>query len=153
MCGYCACVWAVLFALANVYLQLGFPDPLQGGERHHFTGLIMALNLGVIPLKLVAAVVALALVRPWGERLPRGARAAVLGLGWSAFAILAGYPVMGFTMTALVETGILSSPPTGIQVGGGFGSSAMAYGAFFMIAGVMFGIASRDYGRRTRHRP
>ncbi len=42
----------------------------------------MSLNLAVVPMKLLAALVALALVRPWGERLSPRVRRAVLVAAW-----------------------------------------------------------------------
>ena len=147
--GYLAFTWAVFFALANIYLQLGLPDPLQGGARHHFSGGITVLNLAVVPIKLVAALVALALVRPWGERLPRHLRRLVLIAAWGACAILVGYPVIGSLLTVGVQSGILTAPPTGFKVGGGFQTRVLLYGTFFLVAGILFGIAAWDYQRTT----
>jgi hypothetical protein len=74
-------VWAILFAFANIYLQLGGPG--LTGVRHHFTGGIMLLNLAVVPVKLVAALVALGLVQRWGELLSRLLRRLLLIAAWS----------------------------------------------------------------------
>ena len=145
--GYIACVWAILFALANVYLQLGGPG--LTGVRHHFRGGTMALNLGVVPIKLVAAVVALGLVQPWGERLSPLPRRLLLIAGWGGCAILVGYPVIGMSLTAAVQSGLLAAPPTGFKVGGGFQTRVLLYGAFFLTAGILYGIAAWDYGRAT----
>lgn len=148
--GYALCAWALFFAAANVYLQLGLPDPLQHGEVHHFTGWIMALNLGVIPIKLLAALTALALVQPWGERLPRFLRGLLIAAGWAGCAILVGYPLLGTSLTALVQSGLLAAPPTGFMVGGGFQIETWLYGAFFLFAGILFGIVTWSYQRRLR---
>src|SRR5690242_3984091 len=142
--GYIACTWAVLFALANIYLQLGGPG--LTGVRHHFRGGAMALNLGVIPIKLVAALVALGLVQPWGERLSPLPRRLLLIAAWSGFAILVGYPAIGLSLTAAVQSGLLAAPPTGFKVGGGFQTRVLLYGTFFLIAGILYGIAAWDYG-------
>lgn len=145
--GYIACVWAILFALANVYLQLGGPG--LTGVRHHFRGGTMALNLGVVPIKLVAAVVALGLVQPWGERLSPLPRRLLLIAGWGGCAILVGYPAIGMSLTAAVQSGLLAAPPTGFKVGGGFQTRVLLYGTFFLTAGILYGIAAWDYGRAT----
>lgn len=147
--GYAACIWALLFAVANVYLQLGGPDPLQNWRVHPFVGWIMLLNLAVIPLKLLACLVALALVQPWGERLSRPLRWLLLTLAWSGCAILLGYPVLGSISTMLVQTGLLPSPPPGIIVGGGFQMRVILYGSFFLFAGILFLIPTWHYQRRT----
>jgi hypothetical protein len=149
--GYVLCAWAIFFAAANVYLQLGLPDPLQHGEVHHFTGWVMALNLGVIPIKLLAALTALALVQPWGERLPRFLRGLLIAAGWAGCVILVGYPLLGASLTALVQSGLLAAPPTGFKVGGGFQIETWLYGAFFLLPGILFGIVTWSYQRRLRN--
>lgn len=148
--GYILCAWALLFAAANVYLQFGLPDPLQHGEVHHFTGWVMALNLAVIPIKLLAALTALALVQPWGERLPRFLRGLLIAAGWAGCVILVGYPLLGTSLTALVQSGLLATPPTGFKVGGGFQIETWLYGAFFLLPGILFGIVTWSYQRRLR---
>ena len=145
--GYIACVWAILFAFANIYLQLGGPG--LTGVRHHFRGGTMALNLGVIPIKLVAAVVALGLVQPWGERLSPLPRRLLLIAAWSGCAILVGYPAIGMSLTAAVQSGLLAAPPAGFKVGGGFQTRVLLYGTFFVIPGILYGIAAWDYRRAT----
>jgi hypothetical protein len=140
-------VWAILFAFANIYLQLGGPG--LTGVRHHFTGGIMLLNLAVVPVKLVAALVALGLVQRWGELLPRRLRRLLLIAAWSGCAILVGYPVVGMSLTAAVQSGLIAAPPTGFKVGGGFQTRVLLYGAFFVIPGILCGIAAWDYGRAT----
>lgn len=145
--GYIACVWGVFFAFANIYLQLGGPG--LTGVRHHFRGGIMVLNLGVVPIKLVAALVALGLVQPWGERLSPRLRRLLLIAAWSGSAILVGYPVIGMSLTAAVQSGLLAAPPTGFKVGGGFQTRVLLYGTFFMIPGSLYAIAAWDYRRAT----
>jgi hypothetical protein len=145
--GYIASVWAILFAFANIYLQLGGPG--LTGVRHHFRGATMALNLGVIPIKLVAAIVALGLVQPWGERLSPRLRRLLLIAAWSGCAILVGYPLIGMSLTAAVQSGLLAAPPTGFKVGGGFQTRVLLYGTFFLIPGILYGIAAWDYRRAT----
>ncbi|GHO88657.1 hypothetical protein KSZ_66630 [Dictyobacter formicarum] len=147
--GYAACAWALLFAIANVYLQLGGPDPLQHWRVHHIVGWIMLMNLAVIPLKLLACLVALALVQPWGEQLSRPLRWLLLTAAWSGCAILIGYPLLGSVSTALVQNGLLASPPAGILVGGGFQLRVILYGSFFLCAGLLFLIPTWHYQRRT----
>ncbi|HEY9428248.1 MAG TPA: hypothetical protein VIR34_13915 [Gemmatimonadaceae bacterium] len=109
----------------------------------------MLLNLGVVPIKLVAALVALGLVRPWGESLSPRLRRLLLIAAWSGCAILVGYPVIGMSLTAAVQSGLLAAPPTGFKVGGGFQTRVLLYGTFFMTPGILYGIAAWDYRRAT----
>lgn len=146
--GYLACAWAITFAFANIYLQLGGQSPLSGA-RHHFRGWFMLLNLGVVPIKLLAALVALGLVQPWGERLSPRLRRLLLLAAWTGCAILVGYPAIGLSLTAAVQSGLLASPPTGFKVGGGFQIRVLLYGTFFLTAGILYGIAAWDYRRAT----
>jgi hypothetical protein len=145
--GYIACIWAILFAFANIYLQLGGPG--LTGVRHSFRGGTMLLNLGVVPIKLAAALVALGLVQPWGERLSPRLRRLLLIAAWSGCAILVGYPVIGMSLTAAVQSGLLSTPPMGFEVGGGFQTRVLLYGMFFMIPSILYAIAAWDYRRAT----
>ncbi|HET7552479.1 MAG TPA: hypothetical protein VFK04_14410 [Gemmatimonadaceae bacterium] len=149
--GYIACVWAILFAFANIYLQLGGPG--LTGVSHDFRGGAMALNLGVVPIKLLAALVALGLVQPWGERLSPRLRRLLLIAAWSGCAILVGYPVIGMSLTAAVQSGLLAAPPTGFKVGGGFQTRVLLYGTFFLIPGILYAIAAWDYRRATSRDP
>ena len=147
--GYAAFTWAVLFALVNIYLQLGGADPTQHGISHRYTGWITVLNLSVVPIKLTAAIVALGLVQRWGERLPHHLRRLLLVAAWGACAILVGYPVVGLSLTAAVQSGMIQAPPAGFKVGGGFEPRVFLYGGFFLVAGILYGIAAWDYRRAT----
>jgi hypothetical protein len=72
---YAATAWAVLFAAPHLWWALGVPAGFPGGRAGH--DLMMAtwrfyFNAGVIGLSVLAALVALALIKPWGDAIPRG---------------------------------------------------------------------------------
>ena len=68
---------------------------------------------------------------------------------WSGCAILVGYPAIGMSLTAAVQSGLLAAPPAGFKVGGGFQTRVLLYGTFFVIPGILYGIAAWDYRRAT----
>jgi hypothetical protein len=78
--GYAACVWGVLFGAISLYWGSGGRTGLGtlGGslERQALAGdpALLAAAWVTGALKLVGAALALALVRPWGHRLPRTPR-------------------------------------------------------------------------------
>ena len=72
-------------------------------------------------------------------RLPR--RQATLVTTWRATDRL--------SLTAAAQSGLLATPPTGFKVGGGFQTRVLLYGTFFMIPGILYGIAAWDYRRAT----
>jgi hypothetical protein len=71
---YAACLWALLFAMPHLWWALGFPIGFPGGPANHH--LMVStwryfFDLVVILLSITALLVALALVRPWGQTIPR----------------------------------------------------------------------------------
>lgn len=102
----------VAFAFAAVSLvwatgsTLGL-DTLGGSierlGRERDPGLLTA-NAVALVLKVLGGVLALALVQPWGERLPRRP---LLALGWSAAALLVLYGALQVTTLALVAADVV----------------------------------------------
>jgi Protein of unknown function (DUF3995) len=109
---YAAAAWALLFALVNVYWGLGgrLAAPFADAARALADPLVVAANWAAVALKLGMAGVALATVRPWGERLPRRLLLLVVyGLG----AGLTLYGGLGLVFDALRAAGALpASEPT-----------------------------------------
>ncbi len=85
--GYAAATWALIFALLHVVWAMGWHiglDPelaRQAFQQRWF----LIYDVVVAALCALAVWVALALVRPWGSRLPRSL---VGGLAWSGTAVL-----------------------------------------------------------------
>lgn len=68
---YAAATWSVLFALVHVYWLLGGRAGLPDGMDLFGNTALLIIDVIAIPLSFGAAALALALVRPWGERFPR----------------------------------------------------------------------------------
>lgn len=68
---YAAAAWAVLFALVHVYWLAGGRAGLPAGQSLFDNVPLLVVDVAAIPLSLAGAVLALALVRPWGARISR----------------------------------------------------------------------------------
>ncbi|MBO3089274.1 DUF3995 domain-containing protein [Cellulomonas dongxiuzhuiae] len=65
---------------------------------------LLAANAVALVLKILGGVLALALVQPWGERLPRRP---LLALAWSAAALLVLYGALQVTTLVLVAADVV----------------------------------------------
>ena len=92
--GYAAAALAFSFAAVNVYWGLGGRRGVAtlGGSIEELAAtrdpLLLGLNWASAALKAAGGVLALALVQPWGQRLPRRP---LIAAAWSAAAILTAY--------------------------------------------------------------
>lgn len=108
--GYVACVWGLIFAAVSFYWGSGGTVGLDtiGGSIESMAKAgdptIFAAVWITGVLKLVGAALGLALVQPWGWRLPRRA---VLTLGWAASVLLTLYGGLLVAGDALGETGAI----------------------------------------------
>ncbi len=75
--GYAACAWAVVFAAVSFYWAVGGIAGVNTNASA-ITKLVLARDSGWIAimwgtgaLKIIAGLLALALVRPWGRAIPR----------------------------------------------------------------------------------
>ena len=116
---YAACVWALVFAAPHLWWTLGISIAFAGGEasyRSFMSSLWRYLfDVVVVLLSFTAAVVALALVRPWGSRIPRWIPRAA---AWIASAMLTLRGVAGLVVD---------------------GSSDLIWWPTFLTGGVLFG--------------
>jgi hypothetical protein len=111
--GRAACAWAGIFALMSLYWAAGGMvgsetlgveiDRLAHERDASFVGELWA----AFALKLVAAALALALVEPWGRRLPRRL---LLVLGWGTGAGITLYAVANFVQHTLMVTDAIRTP-------------------------------------------
>ncbi|MBO0901930.1 DUF3995 domain-containing protein [Cellulomonas sp. zg-ZUI199] len=65
---------------------------------------LLSANAVALVLKVLGGVLALALVQPWGRRLPRRP---LLSLGWAGAAVLVVYGVLQVTSVALVAAHVV----------------------------------------------
>jgi hypothetical protein len=121
---YAACALAWLSAVPSFYWALGGTaglDTVGGaieelGRTRDPAGVALGIGAGV--LKVAGALLALALVRPWGRAIPRRL---LLGAAWAASMALIAYGGLLVAVGALVLTGRWSAPParsTGRRCGG-----------------------------------
>ena len=108
--GYAACAWGLVFAGISFYWGLGgqlgidtLGGKLEQMARSRDAAIIAAVWITGF-LKVGGALLALALVQPWGRRLPR---ALLLLLGWGAAAVLTLYGGVLVAGEALVATGLV----------------------------------------------
>ena len=94
-------------------------------------------------LKLVAALLALALVSEWGRAFPRRPMAI---LGWSAAVILTLYGGVNVGGEALVAVGLVRPAAVDWKP---LLWHLYVWDMSFLIWGILFGLAMRQYGLRT----
>jgi len=136
--GYAAATWALIFALLHVVWAMGWHiglDPelaRQAFQQRWF----LIYDVVVAALCALAVWVALALVRPWGSRLPRSL---VGGLAWSGTVVLILRGGAGAAQAVYVAA---------------TGRSVMEvyrlWEAWFCLGALLFGISTWQYWRRSR---
>ncbi|WP_161605619.1 DUF3995 domain-containing protein [Natrialba asiatica] len=130
--GYAAGAWALLFTLPHVYWALGGTLGLAGRSM---TGTLLLVNLVAIPLLFLAAGVALGTVTLWGRIIPRWM---LLSAVWGVSLILGARGIGG-----LVQRGLS---------GGHDGSQSLLSliaDPWFVLGGVLFGMAAATYSRKS----
>jgi len=122
---YGAAAWSLVFLVPHAYWAAGGTAGLDGRQ---LDGAVAVVNAAAIALSLLAAALALALVRRWGAAVP-----------W--WALLAG---------AWAACALLGLRGAGGLVQGLFGGSSLfvaSFEALFLLGGVLFGVAARQYAR------
>jgi hypothetical protein len=148
--GHAAWIWAVAFVAIHIYWYLGgrigHPNPLPDAS-------LDAFNVVVAALFVAGVVVPLASVSDWGRAIPRRLLLAAL---WSGSAILLLRSGAGMVDEVLRVTRLSPTGLTGLtreQVTGSAHPSAnilwsgRAIDAFFLLGGVLFGLAAHAYQR------
>jgi hypothetical protein len=130
--GYAACAWALLFTVPHVYWAAGGTVGLDGRPM---SGALGVINLASIPLSLLAALVALAMIRSWGRAVPRWLLG---GAAWGACAVLSLRGGAGLVQSVLGS----EEPPPLFRV----------FEPGFLVGGILFGAAAWYYSRSPRDR-
>jgi len=146
---YAACVVAALYAVVSFYWALGGSAGVDtlGGSLEELARdgdpvvLWLAGTAGL--LKVAGAVLALALVRPWGQVVPRRL---LLGAAWAGSLVLVLYGALYVVGGALVLAGA-------VDVSGPVDRTALwwhvaVWDLWFLVWGVLLGLAAWLYGRR-----
>ena len=138
---YFASVWAFVFACLHLAWATGWYIALDEQQARTAFGQpgFLVYDLVVAAVCVFGIGVALALVRPWGQRLPRGV---VGALAWAGTAILVlrsgGAVVQGLYFVAI----------------GSFVLRAMhLWDAWFCLGALLFGLGTWKYWSAGRHSP
>ena len=150
---YAACVLALLSALLSFYWAAGGTIGLDtvGGAIEELArardpaGVALGLGAGVV--KVAGGVLALALVRPWGRRVPRRLLA---GVAWAASGVLALYGGLLVAVGALVLAGVIG--PAGPVDRTALRWHVLVWDLWFVVWGLLLGVAAWHYGRQSRDR-
>jgi hypothetical protein len=148
---WAAFAWAVIFALMSLYWAAG---GLVGSETlgvdidrlaHERDSSFVRELWAAFTLKMVAAALALALVQPWGRRIPRRP---LLVLGWATGAGITVYAVANFIQHTLMAIGAVDTPD-------GLGTDAVPWhlalwDPIWLLGGLLFLAATRDFQRASR---
>jgi hypothetical protein len=147
---YAACALALLYAVPSFYWALGGTaglDTVGGaieelGRSRDPAGVALGIGAGV--LKVAGALLALALVRPWGRAIPRRL---LLGAAWAASVVLTVYGGLLVAVGALVLTGLIS--PSGPVDRTALRWHVLLWDLWFLVWGLMLGAAAWHYGRES----
>lgn len=151
---YAACAWAFVFAALSFYWAIGgtvgidtigpaITKPVLAHDP-----IWVALIWGTGALKVIAGLVALALVCSWGRLVPRWL---LLIAAWSACAVMALYE----GAASWVQHGLMAAGAIGIPAG--LGATALRWhlvlwDPWWLLGGVLFGAATWSYQRRSSDR-
>jgi len=150
---YAACALALLSAVPSFYWALGGTAGLdtvggaieQLGRSRDPAGVGLGIGAGV--LKIAGALLALALVRPWGRAIPRRL---LLGTAWAASTVLTAYGGLLVAVGALVLTGLVS--PSGPVDRTALRWHVQLWDLWFLVWGLLLGAAAWHFGRASRGR-
>jgi Protein of unknown function (DUF3995) len=145
---YGAAAWAILFAAMSAFWALGgtlgldtLGNEIERKARARDQETIAVVWVTAL-LKLAAAALALALVRPWGRRMPR--RLLVIAT-WIVGLGLIAYALANFVQHGLMKGGAVDTPEA-------LGSSATTWhlvfwDPFWLLGGLLFTAAARQAGQ------
>lgn len=150
--GYAACAWAVAFAAISFYWAAGGTIGVNTNAPAITTHVLardpswIAIMWGAGVLKVIAGLLALALVRPWGRAIPHWL---LLTAAWGAVAIMGVYEGgASLIQHALMVAGVIGTPE-------GLGATSarwhlLLWDPWWLIGGILFGIAAWEYRRTSR---
>src|SRR5690348_5033695 len=149
---YAAAAWAMIFGLMSFYWAIevsrGRGASAEIISRHFVTlanerdaGFIAILWLTSV-LKLVGGVIALSLVRPWGEIIPPWIRRWGAGIGGAGLAL---YGLINFAQGGLMQAGAIDTPAD-------LGERALhwhllVWNPIWLLGGLLYFIAAHQFGK------
>ncbi len=145
---YAACGWAFLFAALSFYWALGgaagsdtVSPAIAQLARAHVPWVMAALWISAI-IKVVSGFVALALIQPWGSRVPRWI---LLILAWGAGTLLFVHGGLYFAVGVLALSGTIHvSTPAAVLHWYTF-----LWGPWWLLGGLLFLLAAWSSVRRS----
>lgn len=141
---YGASAWGVWFALVHLYWLLGGRIGLPDGMSLFDNIPLLIIDVVAIPLCAMAAVLALALIRPWGRRFRRRL---LLTAAWATTAVL----VVHAAPTVVDWISLAGGQRTIDDLDSLERFVTFLYEPFFLAGGVLFGIAALGYQGRTNN--
>lgn len=141
---HAAAVWMVVFAVVHLYWSVGGTALLPAGLTVPDVLPLLIIDIVAVPLSLAGAVLALALVRPWGARIGRR-RLLLLGWGVAAVALVHSTPTVVLELARLV--GLRDAVLTEADM-----LSAWVYEPWWFLGGVLFAVATWGSMRASRGR-
>ena len=143
---YAACAWALIFAVPSFVwaagVDLGTETIAADVDAAGIADPMLLAVTGV--LKVLAGLVALALVRPWGRRIPRRL---LLVAAWGAAAFFLVYAVVNLVDHGLMEAGARSIPEE-------LGADAvrwhlLLWDPWWLLGGILFAVAAWQFSRAS----
>jgi len=141
---YAACGWGVVFAAAHLYWVLGGTLGLPPGLSLFAKKPLLVIDIIAIPLCISAALLALALVRPWGWRF---SRRVLLTAAWGGAALFVVHAAPALPDWVGLALGLRTAALTPMDR-----FSLFLYEPWFLVGGILFGVAAWCYQRHSRDR-
>ena len=149
--GYAACTWAFVFAAVSFYWAAGgtagadtigdtITKPALARDPT-FVAILWATGA----LKVLAGLLALALVRPWGRLTPRWM---LLTAAWGTGALLVLYGGANLAVRGLMAVGLLSTPESMHSTAAQW--HLLLWDPWWLFGGILFVAAAWYYTRRSR---
>ncbi len=140
---YVICGWGVMFAAAHLYWLLGGTLGLPPGLSLFAKKPLLVIDIIAVPLCLIATLLALALVRPWGQRFPRRLLLVTAWGGAALFVFHAVPAIPDWVILALGRHAALT-PMDRFDL--------FLYEPWFLVGGILFGMAAWCFQRWSRDR-
>ena len=141
---YAAGAWALVFAAVHLYWALGGTAGLPNGMSVGMNPALFVIDVLAVPLCVVGALLALSLVRPWGQLFPRRL---LLTSAWAVCVLLIVHSAPTLVEGGLVVTGLRDAKLSVLEWW-----SLFVYEPWFFVGGLLYGAAAWGYGR-SRSRP
>jgi len=144
---HAASVWAFAFAAVSFYWAAGGTVGLGtvGGTVEGWAAgggwfTVAVWFAGVV--KAAGGMLALALVRPWGERFPRGL---LLGLTVSGGVVLTSYALLNLGARAVQAVGLIATPASMHSAAAWW--HLLVWNPWFLVGGVLYLLAAWQFAR------